>query len=86
MVLALILAISDIIYDRLKERPIFLLDDVFSELDANRQNKLIKYLLRLEAQAIITTTNLENIQEAILKESTIFRVQHNTIREEYRNG
>ena len=64
----------------------FLLDDVFSELDSNRQNKLIKYLLKLEAQAIITTTNLENIQEVILKESTIFRVQNDTIREEYRNG
>ncbi len=85
MILALMLAIADIINDKVNERPIFLLDDVFSELDSKRQNKLIKYLLKLEAQAIITTTNLENIQEIILKESTIFRVQDNTIREEYRN-
>ncbi|MCK5732379.1 MAG: DNA replication/repair protein RecF, partial [Tenericutes bacterium] len=69
MILALILAIADIIKDKINERPIFLLDDVFSELDSKRQNKLIKYLLKLEAQAIITTTNLENIQEIILKES-----------------
>ena len=86
MVLAVVLAISDIIEEKYKERPIFLLDDVFSELDSKRQNKLIKYLLKLEAQAIITTTNLENIQEQILKKSTIFRVQNNTIMEEYRNG
>jgi DNA replication and repair protein RecF len=86
MVLALMLAISDIIYEKYNERPIFLLDDVFSELDSIRQNKLIKYLLKLEAQAIITTTNLENIQETILKDSTIFRVQKGSIREEYRNG
>lgn len=85
MILALMLAIADIIKERINERPIFLLDDVFSELDSKRQNKLIKYLLKLEAQAIITTTNLENIQEIILKESTIFRVQDNAIREEYRN-
>ena len=86
MVLAMMLAISDIIENKYKERPIFLLDDVFSELDSKRQNKLIKYLLKLKAQAIITTTNLENIQEDILKKSTIFRVQNNTIMEEYRNG
>ncbi|XFA98415.1 DNA replication/repair protein RecF [Candidatus Izemoplasma sp. B36] len=86
MVLAVVLAISDIIENKYNERPIFLLDDVFSELDSKRQNKLIKYLLKLEAQAIITTTNLENIQEQILKKSTIFRVQNNTIMEEYRNG
>lgn len=86
MVLAVVLAISDIIEKKYKERPIFLLDDVFSELDSKRQNKLIKYLLKLQTQAIITTTNLENIQEEILKESAIFRVQNNTIMEEYRNG
>ena len=86
LILSLVLAISDIIYEGIQERPVFLLDDVFSELDSKRQNRLIKYLLKLEAQAIITTTNLGNIQDSILKESTIFRVQKNAIREEYRNG
>jgi len=86
MVLALLLAISDIIFDINGERPIFLLDDVFSELDSIRQTKLIKYLYKLEAQAIITTTNLQNLQDSILKDATIFRVQNNTIKEEYRNG
>ena len=82
MVLALILAISEIVYERQQERPIFLLDDVFSELDTIRQNRLIKYLIKLDAQTIITTTDLENIEESIVKQSKIFLVQNNTIREE----
>ncbi|HOO43793.1 MAG TPA: DNA replication/repair protein RecF [Bacillota bacterium] len=83
MMLALILAIGDIIYNKKKERPIFLLDDVFSELDTKRQNKLIKYLLELDAQTIITTTNLAKIDASILNNSKIFRVQNNTVREEH---
>jgi len=86
MVLAIILAISDIIFAKNQERPIFLLDDVFSELDSKRQNKLIRYLMKLETQAIITTTHLDNIEKSILKDSKIFRVQNNTIREDYWNG
>lgn len=82
MVLALILAVSEIIYDKHGERPIFLLDDVFSELDSIRQNKLIKYLISLEAQTIITSTSLDNIEDSVVKESKIFRVQNNSIREE----
>ena len=81
MILTLILAIGEIIYNFKKERPIFLLDDVFSELDFDRQNKLIKYLVKLQAQTIITTTSLENIENDIIKNSKIFKVQNNTIQE-----
>lgn len=83
MMLALILAIGDIIYNTKNERPIFLLDDVFSELDAQRQNKLIKYLLELDAQTIITATGLDSISAAVLKDAKIFKVQNNTVREEH---
>lgn len=86
MVLALILAISEIIYDRFSERPIFLLDDVFSELDSIRQNKLIKYLIGLGAQTLITTTSIDNIEKAIIKQSKTFKVHNNTIEEESQNG
>jgi|AntAceMinimDraft_17_1070374.scaffolds.fasta_scaffold01050_3 DNA replication and repair protein RecF len=86
MVLALILAISEIVYERNNERPIFLLDDVFSELDSIRQNKLIKYLISLKAQTIITTTGLDNIDKTVIKQSKIFKVYNNSIREELQNG
>lgn len=86
MVLAILLAIGEIIFKTKHERPVFLLDDVFSELDGKRQNKLIKYLVGLDAQTIITTTSLNHIEAEILKDSKIFQVQANAIREADKNG
>jgi len=85
MGLALLLAIGDVVYKVKGERPVFLLDDVFSELDHARQNRLIKYLNELDAQTIITTTTISNIDPSILKESKIFKVQNNTVREEHKH-
>lgn len=86
MVLALILAISETIFDNRNERPIFLLDDVFSELDTIRQNKLIEYLIKLNAQTIITTTNIDTVDNSILDKSKILSVSDDAIREETING
>jgi DNA replication and repair protein RecF len=40
--------------------PIFLLDDIFGELDTNRATKISRYLTRV-GQAFITTTDLSNL-------------------------
>ncbi len=82
MILGLIFAIANIIYNNNKERPVFLLDDVFSELDSIKQNKIIKYLIKLNAQTIITTTSLKNIEKTILQDAKIFKIYNNAIREE----
>lgn len=42
------------------EYPIFLLDEVLSELDNERQNRLISYLEGASFQSFLTTVNLEN--------------------------
>ncbi len=86
MVLALILAIGEIVYEKQNERPIFLLDDVFSELDSTRQNKLINYLIKLNAQTIITTTSIKEIDKSIIYKSKIYNVKNDNIREEHING
>ena len=86
MVLALILAIGEIVYEKQNERPIFLLDDVFSELDSTRQNKLINYLTKLNAQTIITTTSIKEIDKSIIYKSKIYNVKNDNIREEHING
>jgi DNA replication and repair protein RecF len=39
--------------------PLLLLDDVLSELDPDKRNYLIEFLRRLEAQIILTTTDLD---------------------------
>ncbi len=57
--LALKLAELEIFEMELKEKPILLLDDVFSELDENRRNRLIEVALR--QQTIITCTDLNGV-------------------------
>lgn len=58
--LSLKLAELEIIKNRVGDEPILLLDDVFSELDAERRAKLLKFTAK--AQTIITTTDATQIQ------------------------
>lgn len=60
--------------------PILLLDDIFSELDINKRNKLIKYIPE-DVQTIITTTDLKNIQKKIINRAKIFIVDQGKITE-----
>ncbi|MDD3112950.1 MAG: DNA replication/repair protein RecF [Candidatus Izemoplasmatales bacterium] len=83
MILSLIMALGDLIYQIKKERPVFLLDDVFSELDSERQNRLLEYLTTANLQAIVTTTSVQEIKETIIKKAKIFRVTNGYIKEEY---
>lgn len=71
-VLALKLALIDIIKEK-SERIIVILDDVFGELDIQRQKELIK-LLEMEYQIFITTTSIDHLDDEILKNSKIIRI------------
>jgi len=64
-VLALKLAEIHLFQDYKKETPILLLDDVFSELDFNKRNNLLKHINH-NTQTIITTTDLKNINKKIV--------------------
>ena len=55
------------------EKQIILLDDVFSELDNDRQNKLLE-LLNKKNQIFITTTSISNINEEIKRDSKLIKV------------
>ncbi len=57
IVLAYKLAEAAVIEDILEQKPILLLDDVMSELDANRREALIDYISN-DVQTFITTANL----------------------------
>ena len=56
VILALKMAVMQIIYDIRKEYPVLLLDDLFSELDSNRRYNVLK-MLPSSIQTIITTTD-----------------------------
>ena len=62
-----------------KEYPVLLLDDVFSEIDIKRRNNIIKYL-KEEIQVIITTTDLSDIEEDLVRKAKIFRIKNGQIK------
>ena len=72
--LSLKLAEIELIYEEVGEYPILLLDDVLSELDFQRQTQLI-HTIRDKVQTFITTTGTESIDEATLKQSSLFYVE-----------
>lgn len=53
--------------------PILLLDDIFSELDVNKRNRLVKYIFN-DVQTIITTTDLNMLDESLIKRAKIFTI------------
>ncbi|HRS21220.1 MAG TPA: DNA replication and repair protein RecF, partial [Clostridia bacterium] len=73
------LKISELKYmkEETGELPVLLLDDVFSELDAERQKYLIEFIK--DMQAIITCTNVEYLESLMLEGSRIYKVESGTI-------
>ena len=67
------------IFKRIKKSyPVLLLDDIFSEIDIKKKNKIIKYLNN-DIQTIITTTDLVDISEDLLKKARIFKIRNGKI-------
>ena len=70
-VLSLKLAEIEIFKKYAKTNPILLLDDVFSELDITKRNKLLTYINK-NIQTIITTTDLKNLSEKLINNGKIY--------------
>lgn len=78
IVLSLILSVLEINKEEVNEKPILLLDDVFSELDEKRKNLILKYIDGV--QTIITSTDLNGINKEIIKNSSVFIIENGIIR------
>ena len=61
--------------------PILILDDLFSELDVEKINNIIK-LLNKEVQTFITTTNIENVSKKLINNCKVIRVSDGKIEED----
>ena len=59
--------------------PLLLLDDIFSELDIKKRNKLLKFISLEDIQTIITTTDLKNISKKYLDNAYIYEVKNGNI-------
>ncbi|MGX6447446.1 hypothetical protein ACVU7I_05180, partial [Patulibacter sp. S7RM1-6] len=61
--LALLLGETDVIEDATGQRPVLLLDDVMSELDAERRARLVA-IVRARGQALVTVTEAGHVPGA----------------------
>jgi len=77
-VLALKLSEIEIFKKYRESTPILLLDDIFSELDDIKKNNLLKYISR-DIQTIITTTDLNNLDNKLIKKSKLFNINNGNI-------
>lgn len=72
------LAEINLFYKKTKTMPILILDDLFSELDSQKINKIIKFFKK-NIQIFITTTDLNNIDEKILNNCKVFKLKNKKI-------
>jgi DNA replication and repair protein RecF len=75
--LALKLAEVDLMHRETGHRPLLLLDDVLSELDARRRRFLVEWLSSENGpeQAVVTTTNLHALPQAFAQACQLWRVE-----------
>ncbi len=59
--------------------PVLLMDDIFSELDVKKRNKLLKIIQLNDIQSIITTTDLRNINKKYIKDANIYYVKNGIV-------
>ncbi len=68
----------DIFKEYSQENPVLLLDDIFSELDIQKRNKLLDYINK-DIQSIITTTDLKNIRKKNINNAYIFEIKNGEV-------
>lgn len=81
IVLAIKIALLELIRNEIGEYPVLLLDDVLSELDESRKEMLLN-LLDQKIQTFITTTSLDDIDVRILKNASVFVIEDGKLKEE----
>lgn len=69
LLIALKIAECELLHERCNERPVVLLDDVFSELDNERSMRVLESIIRMGMQCFVTTTNGAEVFDLIAKNS-----------------
>ncbi|CAK8054294.1 DNA replication/repair protein RecF [Eupransor demetentiae] len=76
--LALKLAEIDLMHEETGEYPVLLLDDVLSELDANRQTHLL-LAIQDKVQTFLTAPSLSEVARQLIMEPKVFQVKAGTV-------
>lgn len=74
------LAELELFNDINKEYPILILDDLFSELDIKKVEKILSYISD-DVQTFITTTDLKKVKKSYLRNSKVFKIDNSGIKE-----
>ena len=80
IVLSLKLAEINYLKEKTGTYPVLLLDDVLSELDKNRQLKLLD-AINENVQTFITTPSISDIKEDLLRKAKVFKIEDGNISE-----
>ena len=76
--LSLRLAEADYLSDARNDAPIILLDDVFSEMDASRRERILRKTTAYR-QALITTTDVNLVRATLGDDATYFQVTYGAV-------
>ena len=79
-VIAYKLAELEVFKEKNDSYPILILDDLFSELDINRIEKILNYI-NFDIQTFITTTDLKKIRKKYLKNTKVFSINNGEVEE-----
>ena len=79
-IIALKMAEIDIFKDRKGVTPILILDDLFSELDKQKINNILKFISD-DIQTFVTTTEINKVSNRLKLGSTIFEVKNGMVKE-----
>ena len=79
-VIAYKLAVLEIFKEKNGDYPILMLDDLFSELDIKRIEKIFEFI-NDDIQTFITTTDLKKIKRKYLKNTKIFEIKDGIVEE-----
>jgi DNA replication and repair protein RecF len=77
--LALKLAEARLMQQRSGDTPVLLLDDLLSELDAQRRAHLLQTVGGPGQQTLVTATDMSNFDSAFLSSATCLRVEEGRI-------
>lgn len=81
IVLAMKIALVEIVRQEIGEYPILLLDDVLSELDDLRKTKLLN-LIENKVQTFITATSIEGIHHNVIKNAKKMYIEKGKLKED----
>ncbi|MDZ4083978.1 MAG: hypothetical protein U1E10_13630, partial [Bdellovibrionales bacterium] len=79
LILAFKIAQINVHHSTLGRYPILLLDDVMSELDADKRSRLMEYLEQTNAQVLITATDLTWSQKFSHERNAVFTVENGSV-------